>query len=76
LNGGFTRGRVTGRLTTWACDGITEEYRQYVPTACTRKKQVLVIMDEAIVKSVKVAAVEDDIRMSRAVEAAVRDWLN
>jgi hypothetical protein len=33
-------------------------------------------MDEAIVKSVKVAAVEDDIRMSRAVEAAVRDWLN
>jgi hypothetical protein len=40
------------------------------------KKQVLVIMDEAIVKSVKVAAVEDDIKMSHAVEAAVRDWLN
>jgi hypothetical protein len=40
------------------------------------KKQVLVIMDEAVVKSVKVAAVEDDIKMSHAVEAAVRDWLS
>ena len=29
-------------------------------------------MDEAIVKSVK----EDDIKMSHAVEAAVRDWLS
>jgi hypothetical protein len=45
------------------------------PRAPTGKKQVLVIMDEAIVKSVKVAAVEDDIKMSHAVEAAVRDWL-
>ena len=33
-------------------------------------------MDESIVKSIKVAAVEDDIKMSHAVEAAVRDWLN
>ncbi len=32
-------------------------------------------MDESVVKSVKVAAVEDDIRMLHAVEAAVRDWL-
>jgi len=46
------------------------------PRAPAGKKQVLVIMDEAIVKSVKVAAVEDDIKMSHAVEAAVRDWLN
>jgi len=27
-------------------------------------------------KSVKVAAVEDDIKMSHAVEKAVRDWLS
>lgn len=33
-------------------------------------------MDESVVKSVKVAAVEDDIKMSHAVEAAVRDWLD
>jgi hypothetical protein len=45
------------------------------PRAPVGKKQVLVIMDESVVKSVKVAAVEDDIRMSHAVEAAVRDWL-
>jgi hypothetical protein len=39
------------------------------------KRQVLIIMDEEIIKSVKVAAVEDDIKMSHAVEKAVRDWL-
>ena len=32
------------------------------PRAPSGKKQVLIIMDEAIVKSVKVAAVEDDKR--------------
>jgi hypothetical protein len=32
-------------------------------------------MDQDVIKSVKVAAVEDDIRMSHAVEKAVRDWL-
>jgi hypothetical protein len=46
------------------------------PRAPAGKKQVLIIMDEAVVKSVKVAAVEDDIKMSHAVEAAVRDWLD
>lgn len=40
------------------------------------KRQVLVIMDQEVIKSVKVAAVEDDIKMSHAVEKAVRDWLN
>lgn len=40
------------------------------------KKQVLIIMDEEVIKSVKVAAVEDDIKMSHAVEEAVRDWLH
>lgn len=45
------------------------------PRAPAGKRQVLVIMDEAVVKSLKVAAVEDDIKMSHAVEAAVRDWL-
>jgi hypothetical protein len=32
-------------------------------------------MDQDVIKSVKVAAVEDDIKMSHAVEEAVRDWL-
>jgi hypothetical protein len=40
------------------------------------KRQVLIIMDQDIIKSVKVAAVEDDIKMSHAVEKAVRDWLS
>ena len=40
------------------------------------KRQVLIIMDHDVVKLVKVAAVEDDIKMSHAVEQAVRDWLN
>ena len=39
------------------------------------KRQVLIIMDQEVIKSVKVAAVEDDIKMSHAVETAVRDWL-
>ena len=40
------------------------------------KRQVLIIMDQEVIKSVKVAAVEDDIKMSHAVEKAVRDWLS
>ena len=40
------------------------------------KRQVLIIMDQDVIKSVKVAAVEDDIKMSHAVEEAVRDWLS
>jgi hypothetical protein len=33
-------------------------------------------MDQDVIKSVKVAAVEDDIKMSHAGEKAVRDWLS
>ena len=40
------------------------------------KRQVLIIMDQDVIKSVKVAAVEDDMKMSHAVEMAVRDWLS
>jgi hypothetical protein len=40
------------------------------------KRQVLIIMNNDVVKLVKVAAVEDDIKMSHAVEEAVRDWLD
>ena len=40
------------------------------------KRQVLIIMSEDVVKLVKVAAVEDDIKMSHAVEEAVREWLD
>jgi hypothetical protein len=45
------------------------------PRAPAGKRQVLIIMDQEVVKSVKVAAVEDDIKMSHAVEEAVREWL-
>ena len=40
------------------------------------KRQVLIIMDQDVIRSVKVAAVEDDIKMSHAVEEAVREWLS
>jgi hypothetical protein len=40
------------------------------------KRQVPIIMDQEVIKSVKVAAVEDDIKMSHAVEKAVRDCLS
>ena len=39
------------------------------------KKQMLVIMDEDLIKDVKMAALQDDLKMSHAVEEAVRDWL-
>jgi len=38
-------------------------------------KQMLVIMDESVVKAVKIAALEDDMKMSKAVEIAVKEWL-
>ena len=40
------------------------------------KKQVLIIMDQDVIKQVKLAAVEDDMKMSHAVEEAVRQWLS
>jgi hypothetical protein len=40
------------------------------------KRQVLIIMNNDVVKLVKVAAVEDDVKLSHAVEEAVRDWLD
>ena len=40
------------------------------------KRQVLIIMNKDVVKLVKVAAVEDEIKMSHVVEEAVRDWLD
>lgn len=46
------------------------------PRAPTGKRQVLIIMDQDVIKSIKVAAVEDDMKMSHAVEEAVRDWLS
>lgn len=39
------------------------------------KKQALVIMDQDVIKAVKMAALEDDMPMSHAVEEAVREWL-
>ncbi len=40
------------------------------------KKQVLVIMDAEIIRQVKIAAAEDERKMSHAVEEAVREWLD
>ena len=40
------------------------------------KKQMLVIMDQELIKALKVAAAEDDLKLSHAVEQAVRDWLS
>lgn len=39
------------------------------------KKQVLVIMDAEVIKQTKLAAVEDDKKMSHVIEEAVREWL-
>ena len=45
------------------------------PRAPVGKKQMLVIMDQKLIKEVKMAALEDDMKMSHAVEEAVTDWL-
>jgi hypothetical protein len=37
---------------------------------------MLVIMDQDLIKDVKMAALEDDMKMSHAVEQAVREWLS
>lgn len=50
----------------------TSEGRARAPKG---KRQVLVIMSEDVIKAVKLAAVEDDVKMSHAVEEAVREWL-
>jgi hypothetical protein len=39
------------------------------------KKQMLVIMDQDVILDVKMAALQDGIKMSHAVEEAVTDWL-
>jgi hypothetical protein len=39
------------------------------------KKQMLVLTDATVIKAVKIAALEDDMTMSGAVEIAVREWL-
>jgi len=40
------------------------------------KKQVLVIMDAELARQIKIAAAEDERKMSHLVEDAVRDWLD
>jgi len=45
------------------------------PRTTAGKKQMLVIMDQDVIKAVKFAALEDEIPMSHAVEEAVREWL-
>jgi hypothetical protein len=45
------------------------------PRAPKGKKQMLVIMDQDVIKNVKMAALEDDVKMSHAVEEAVKEWL-
>ena len=45
------------------------------PRAPEGKRQMLVLMDKQLIKDVKMAALEDDMKMSHAVEEAVTDWL-
>jgi hypothetical protein len=45
------------------------------PRAPAGKKQMLVIMDQHLIKAVKMVALEEDMKMSHAVEEAVTDWL-
>ena len=40
------------------------------------KMQMLVIMDQGVILDVKMAALQDGIKMSHAVEEAVREWLS
>ncbi|MGJ5208130.1 hypothetical protein [Bradyrhizobium sp. HKCCYLR20261] len=39
------------------------------------KKQMLCILDEDVIKRIKMAAIEDGTPMSHAVEKAIREWL-
>lgn len=39
------------------------------------KKQMLVILDQSLVKEIKFAAIEDEMKMSDVVAMATRDWL-
>jgi hypothetical protein len=39
------------------------------------KKQMLVILDQDIIKAVKVAAAEDETKVSHIVEQQLREWL-
>jgi len=39
------------------------------------KKQMLSILDENLIRQIKVAAAEDGIKLSEIVEQATREWL-
>ena len=39
------------------------------------KAQMLTILDEQVIKDVKIAAIEDGRKMSHVVEEAIREWL-
>jgi len=39
------------------------------------KKQMLVILHQDVIKNVKMAALDDGIAMSHAVEEAIKNWL-
>jgi hypothetical protein len=45
------------------------------PRAPPGKKQMLVILDEGVIKDLKHAMVEDDTAASHVVEELVREWL-
>lgn len=45
------------------------------PRASLGKKQMLVIMDEKLIKELKLAMTEDGTAASHIVEELVRDWL-
>jgi hypothetical protein len=39
------------------------------------KKQMLIIMDQELIKDVKKAAIDDNEKMSHVMEEAAREWL-
>jgi hypothetical protein len=45
------------------------------PRASKGKKQMLSILDQNVIKRVKMAALEDNMPMSHAVERAIKEWL-
>jgi hypothetical protein len=45
------------------------------PRAPKGKKPLLVIVDEKIIKAAKIAAIEDNTRVSSVVEELLRGWL-
>lgn len=45
------------------------------PRAPAGKKQMLIILDAEVIRQIKIAAAEDERKVSHVVEEAAREWL-